>query len=958
MPQHSQTAFLGQLFLCSLALWPGAGWGQVPARREPWTTSRITGSPDPPRPYVTERVFPSLTFDQPVELVAIPGTSRLAVLEVGGKIFSFENSPDARQLDREHVADIALCHPSFFRLYGLAFHPKFAENRYCYVSYVLKDRLPDGSRVSRFKMTDSDPPRLDLASEQIVLTWLGGGHNGAHLQFGPDGCLFISTGDGGDSFPPDGRNTGQNLTDLEACILRIDVDRAAAGQQYRIPADNPFAGRPGTRGEIWAYGLRNPWKMCFDPDDGSLWIGDVGWEMWEMIYRVERGGNYGWSIVEASQPVHEERERGPTPILPPTVAHSHVEARSITGGYFVYGPRRPELRGKYVYGDYVTGKIWGLKHDGGRITWREELVDTPLQIVSFGLDHAGELLIVDYPSGTLHRLAANPTRGANAAFPQKLSESGLFADTPRHVPAQGVVPYKVAAQPWADGTTAERFIALPGRSRLGVFTKTDTQIGFIAGDWQFPQDGVLAKTVSIEFEPGRPESRRRLETQVLHYVGDAWRAYNFIWNDEQTDAVLAPDEPSNSSFPVAGETFVWTHASRAQCLICHTSRAGSIHGFRPEQLGQQVADFERQGLLAQAAPSNVRHWPDPHDASQPLEDRARSYLHVNCGQCHRRGGGGSSFFDVQFHLPPAKTSLIGTRPTQGTFGIAGAEIVAPGDPYRSVLLYRMSKLGHGRMPQFGSQVVDPRGTLLIHDWIASLPRPVDLPPVPADEQQSLERLIAGADVALDRLLATPSGGLVLLRAIDDGRLKGEVLRLAIDRGAAHADPAVRDLFQRFLPEEQRVKRLGSVVKPETILALIGEAQRGRSLFFEAAGVQCRNCHRVGEQGHTLGPDLTEIGKKYDKAKLLESILDPSKEIGDKYVSYLVETGGQVLAGLIVQRTDAEVVLQQADRKEVRIPTSEIDRLASQRKSLMPDLLVQEMTAEQVADLLAFLAELK
>src|SRR5262249_8856297 len=153
----------------------------------------------------------------------------------------------------------------FSRIYGLTFHPKFAENRTCYVCYVLKSGTPDGTRVSKFRVTDTDPPRLDLKSEEIIITWKGGGHNGGHLQFGTDGCLYSANGDGGESFPPDGRNKGQDISDLLAAILRIDVDRKDAGRGYRIQPDNPFITTPGARGEIWAYGLRNPWKICFDP---------------------------------------------------------------------------------------------------------------------------------------------------------------------------------------------------------------------------------------------------------------------------------------------------------------------------------------------------------------------------------------------------------------------------------------------------------------------------------------------------------------------------------------------------------------------------------------------------------------------------------------------------------------------------------------------------------------------
>src|SRR5262245_10801549 len=666
--------------------WPVCA--QSTAKQRPsWNTSRITGAPEPPRPYIAERIFPSLEFNQPLELVALPGTNRLVILEAQGKIFSFENRPNDSNLTADLFANIRDRDSKFDRLYGFAFHPKFLENRYCFVSYVLSGRGPDGSRVSRFKVATSDLPRLIPDSEEIILTWQAGGHNGANLQFGPDGYLYISTGDAGDAFPPDGRNSGQDISDLEASILRVDVDHHDPGLAYRIPPDNPFVGHAGARGEVWAYGLRNPWKMAFDPADGSLWVGDVGWEMWEMIYNIQRGANYGWSIVEGPQPVHEERERGPTPILPPTVAHSHIESRSITGGYFSQTSRLPELRGAYIYGDYVTGKIWALKHVGGQITWREELVDTPLQMATFGLDHAGDVLIVDHPSGAIYRLAPNPRRGANDTFPRKLSETGLFADTAKHVPAAGVIPYKVNAEPWADGTTAERFVALPGLAKLGVYKKTDNQVGYIAGEWQFPSDGVLAKTVSL--------GARRLETQILHFDVDAWKAYNYLWNEEQTDAVLAGDAPSESPHGMAGSK--WHHASRTECILCHTTRVGTVHGFRLPQLGSEADRLDDLGLFAEPPPWKRDNVPNPHDASQSLEARARAYLHVNCGHCHSRGGGGSSFFDVRWEIATDKARLF-LRPTQGAFGIASAEIVAPGDPYRSVLYSRMCKLGSGRMP--------------------------------------------------------------------------------------------------------------------------------------------------------------------------------------------------------------------------------------------------------------------
>ena len=213
------------------------------------------------------------------------------------------------------------------------FHPKFEENRYCYVCYTLQQKeakpenLPDGSRVSRFKVTDADPPRIDPASEEIVITFQGGGHNGGDLHFGPDGMLYISTGDGAGPNPPDPLNTGQDCSDLLSSILRIDVDKKDAGKNYAVPKDNPFVGMKDVRPEIWAYGFRNPWRMSFDRKTGDLWVGDVGWELWEMVYKIEKGGNYGWSIIEGRQPVKPDQKIGPTPIRPPTIELSHTIAR-------------------------------------------------------------------------------------------------------------------------------------------------------------------------------------------------------------------------------------------------------------------------------------------------------------------------------------------------------------------------------------------------------------------------------------------------------------------------------------------------------------------------------------------------------------------------------------------------------------------------------------------------------
>ena len=956
-------------------------------QREAWTTSRITGSPNPAPPYRIERLFPKLQFTDPVTLTKAPGTERLFVVELAGKILSFENRTNCEQADL--VFDVAVAHPEVdtesLKVYGLAFHPDFESNRYCYLCYVIGAKLAHGTRVSRFDVSASDPPQIDPASEEVLITWLSGGHNGGCLKFGLDGYLYISTGDGGKPFPPDPLMSGQDVGNLRSCILRIDVDREDGDRHYSIPEDNPFVDLEGARGEIWAYGFRNPWRMSFDPANGDLWVGDVGWELWEMIDRVERGGNYGWSLVEGRQPVYQERMRGPTPVLPPTVEHSHIESRSITGGHVYRGKRLKNLIGAYVYGDYVTGKIWSVRHDGNKVTSQKELVDTPLQIICFGVDQADELTVVDYLGG-LYRLVANEKSSTNLEFPRRLSETGLFASVKDHQLAPGVIPYSINAEPWADGATAERFVALPGKTQLGIYDSTNKDLGIFKGAWRFPADSALAKTIYLETESGESVARRRIETQILHFDKDTWRPYTYVWDDEQTDATLAPAEGLDRTFtvidadaPGGRRNQTWHVAAQSECLLCHRTRGGLIYGFNPRQLNKdhaykgvidnQLRTLALMGLFEKPAQEYPEPIPSPFDESVSLEQRARAYLHINCAHCHRRGGGGTAAIELQYDLALKRTHLLEARPTQGTFGIHAAQVVAPGDPFRSVLYYRMAKVGRGRMPYFGSSLVDQAGLRLIHDWIHQLPPGKSPTPESVSRQSTaIRRLLSSLNTieeesekvhgeTIDELLSSTKGALSLLQAIDDDSLSETVELRAIDHAIAHEDIRVREFFERFIPEEERTKRLEAVVKVADILSMEGSRELGEMVFFKTAG--CKNCHRIGQEGTPLGPELTQIGKKYNRAQLLESILKPSKEIDPRFTAYVVETvEGRVLNGLLVSKNDREVLLKNMQSEIVRISAKDIEFMAPQQKSLMPELLLQDMTAGQVADLLAFLQTLQ
>ncbi len=935
-------------------------------KRQPWTTSRVVGSPEPPLPYSSERAFPAIQFSMCLDMVTFSSSDRWYVVEQYGKVFSFLKDNQAAQTDL--VIDFAKAIPGVVEVYSLAFHPDFANNRLCYVCYIMAPELADGTHVAQFKMLDTNPPTIDVSSEQTLVTWRSGGHNGCHLLFGPDGYLYISAGDANAANPPDIFKTGQDLSDIPASILRIDVDRADAGKNYRIPADNPFVNSDGARGEIWAYGLRNPWRMSFDRQSGGLWCGDVGWETWEMLHLIERGGNYGWSLTEAHQPINTELEPGPTPIIRPVTVHPHTESTSITEGLTYYGSRLPELHGMHVYSDYDTGKFWGLRYADGAVVERRELADTTHRVVGFGEDSDGEFYFLDHTAGTIQRLVDNPTEADASQFPSTLSQTGLFDSVTEQSPAAGVLSYFIQAEMWADGAKSHRWVAIPD----------DQQIGAQSSAWNFPKDSVLVKSFTLETRPGDPTSRRHVETQLLHFDGTEWMPYTYQWNENQSDATLVAAAGAEQEFeiedPSGKRLQTWRFASRAECQRCHNKYSGTVLGFNIPQLhrqdeASQLHQFARVGLLTNEVPNEqLQSMADPGDPSATLDARARAYLHVNCAHCHRMSAGGSVLSYMHFDLPMDKTNML-AAPSQGDFGICNAWVVAPGDPFRSVLLYRLSKLGGGRMPRLGANEADNEGIGLITDWIAAM-KPIqseetnDCAELRFQNAEALELLktevASSQQVALiDDLLASTEGALALQRALIVKSLPPTATTLAIQNAAEHSDERVRDLFEQFLPPSQRVKRLGSQVQPDSILAMSGDALRGSQLFFETASVTCQSCHRIAGVGKDLGPDLSLIASKLTPPQILESILEPSKTIDPKYRTHLIATqDGQILSGILLLQDDEQVVLRNEKNEEIRLPTDSIEQCKPQSNSMMPDQLVRDLTAQQLADMLAFLCTLK
>ena len=275
---------------------------------------------------------------------------------------------------------------------GLAFHPNYKKNGEFFVFYTTKNaRLTN--IISRFRVSKDDPNKADPASEEVLLKiekpfW---NHDGGTLCFGPDGCLYFTHGDGGLGNDP--LKNGQNLRNMLGKVLRIDVDHKDPGKNYAIPKDNPFVDRKDAAGEIWAYGLRNIWRMSFDRKTGTLWAGDVGQNLYEEIDLITKGGNYGWSVREGLHPFGDNGVPGRKDLIDPIWEYHHDTGKCIIGGHVYRGARLAELAGSYLYADYVSGRLWALRYDEEkrRVVANRGIKSSGIPILSFGEDEKGEI---------------------------------------------------------------------------------------------------------------------------------------------------------------------------------------------------------------------------------------------------------------------------------------------------------------------------------------------------------------------------------------------------------------------------------------------------------------------------------------------------------------------------------------------------------------------------------------
>ncbi|HEY5807989.1 MAG TPA: PQQ-dependent sugar dehydrogenase [Povalibacter sp.] len=667
--------------------------------------------------------FTSLSFDASVALLQAPGDdTRWYVVEQDGTIKTFQG---ANATATTTYGSVTVTSGGEMGLLGMAFHPNFPTDSRVFLSYTR--RISGGlvSRISSF----ANSSRTALGPTETVLLTLNqpqDNHNGGNIAFGKDGLLYIGFGDGGGGGDDHGSTgNGQLLTTMLGKMLRIDVG-AQSATTYAIPGDNPFASNakctattPNAAScpEIYAWGLRNPWRWSFDRSNGDLWAGDVGQGAWEEVNTVARGGNYGWRCREGA---HEYSAGTPgcntAASIDPVTEYDHSLGTAITGGYVYRGPQTTPLKGRYIFGDSGTGRLWAwIPENATTASPRKptQLADTDLSIVSFGEGNDGELYVVNYNS--LHKIVFQAPTGGGTV-PTELSATGCVNSSDAKQPASGLIPYAVNAPFWSDGSEKNRWIGLPNGQNITV------QSG---GDWEFPPGTVLMKNFTV--------GTRLIETRLFmkHADDGSWGGYSYSWNDAQTDATLV----RGGALRDLGTGQQWIYPSEAQCVQCHTNAAGGSLGLETAQLNRDMS-YPQTGRVANELftlnhiqtltpaipdPTAQPRLADPADTTASLNDRARAYLHTNCSQCHRPDGPTPSNMDLRYTTALAQTNACNATPQSGDLGLGGAaRLIAPGSASNSIIVNRTNRRDANAMPPVGSNVVDAAGVQLLSQWINGL----------------------------------------------------------------------------------------------------------------------------------------------------------------------------------------------------------------------------------------------
>ncbi|MEM9384333.1 MAG: PQQ-dependent sugar dehydrogenase [Pseudomonadota bacterium] len=698
--------------------------------------------------------FPSLPdFAAPIQLLRPPAVEPLDdamppppatvwhMVERGGLIYRYDSAalPDPEALPDDPPAGLSVFVDLTARvdasgeggLLSAAFHPDFALNGFVFVSYTRTSNGagPLTSVISRFVSEDGGLT-LDPASELELLTVEQPftNHNGGRIGFGDDGLFYIAMGDGGGAGDP--KDNAQDTTNLLGAMLRVDVN---FGTPYTIPETNPFADNPtcATGGvgaapcpEIWAWGLRNPWQWQFDGATGRLWVGDVGQDAVEEIDVVVGGGNYGWRIREGSRCFDPAIGCTDIDLVRPTAEYAHDEGlgSSITGGYVYRGSAIPTLVGRYVFADFVSGRVLALSlaDDGGYTV--ERLLDTTRSPASFFEDAEGELYLTDIASGRFLRMTPNAA-SENNPWPDALADTGCIDLNDFEAFANAVIPYATLVDSFTEEAVHSKGFALPNNTFVDAGLDPETG----NGDWTLPDTYVLLQTLELNGSP--------VETRVLaRHTDGRLRGYTYAWDPltrtatrVRGGAIINLGESEGLAGPL------WYYPSENECLDCHLGPAGGSLGLESPQLNSlftygprranQLTTLEGIDLFTEPLPApatDLPAFPRLDDMEETLTRRARAYLHVNCSSCHRPGGSAPGALDLRFEQTVDMIGACDVAPVRGDLAVEDPRLIASGDAARSILRQRMAERGPRQMPPSGQRIADAAGIALVDAWISAM----------------------------------------------------------------------------------------------------------------------------------------------------------------------------------------------------------------------------------------------
>jgi uncharacterized repeat protein (TIGR03806 family) len=700
--------------------------------------------------------FPNFSIDPlTTNLKEIPGTDKLLVLGKNGTVWMLDN--DEANGEPQMILDISyqVVGTGDVGLLGVAFHPDFSDATgshygevYFFYAYRFEADEPLYNRLTRFKFSANLDSIIPSSEEVLIQQYdRNGFHSGGDLFFDKEGYLYVSLGDEGGGYDPYRSSQKINVS-LFSGIIRIDVDLDSSrshpirryprpphgkpahypdniNQHYMIPNDNPWVDESGKNlEEFFAIGLRSPHRMHYDTLTENIWVADVGQEAREEISLITKGSNAQWVFLEGTLP---HPHRLPDSVIgietPPIFDYGRSWGGCIIGGFVYRGDKHPTLKGKYVFGDYVSKNIWVLDPEQeNQVTLLCKVIGA--SPVSFLNSADGHVYVLTLDGKILRLDEVEPQE-----FPKLLSQTEAFADLKDMTPSPGIVPYRVNTPLWSDGALKKRWISVP-KSSGGIVYSSDST-------WEFPVGTVFIKHFEL---PVSQDSVTRLETRFF-VIDENKQGYGitYKWNAQGTDAELIDEgELISEEINVLRDELVssqtWTFPSRAQCMDCHNQNAGYVLGVKTAQLnrpffyeqlgteGNQVQTWNRLGLfgkdLDHIDPSELTRLVSVNDTSASLQARVRSYLDANCSFCHRPGGVEAAF-DARSNTPLPFQSLVNGDVVSRNSTV-GNKIIMPHSPDSSELWLRDKSLGEDKMPPIGRNKPDQDYLNVLEEWIMSL----------------------------------------------------------------------------------------------------------------------------------------------------------------------------------------------------------------------------------------------